>query len=206
MKTLEEDIKSLERAILSEARAEAEQIRAESVQKADAIRLQAQAQAEVDRKKIMEQATREAERIRSQAMATSQLKARTSQLEHREKILEQIFESVRQQLADVQKRKDYEHIVLQMVREAVIQLNARKAVLRADKTTQKVLKDDSLEKLSKELNANISFGKALDEGTGVIVEASDGHLHYDNTLETRLNRMQSGLRSGVYQILTGESA
>ena len=48
------------------------------------------------------------------------------------------------------------------------------------------------------------MGDVLEEGTGVIVDASDGHLHFDNTLETRLSRLQSSLRSSVYHVLMGE--
>jgi vacuolar-type H+-ATPase subunit E/Vma4 len=44
----------------------------------------------------------------------------------------------------------------------------------------------------------------LDEGTGVVVDASAGKLHYDNTLETRLSRLQNSLRSSVYKVLMGE--
>ena len=205
MKTVEEDIKALERAILSEARAEAEQIQADAKAKADVVRKQAQGQAEAERKAILERADQEAERLRSQAIAAGQLKARTLQLEHREKLLEQVFKEARQQLSGVQKRKDYDQIVLQLVREALIQLNASKAEVRADKSTQKLLKNGALDGLANEMKAEISIGKALEHGTGVIIEASDGHLHYDNTLETRLNRLQSGLRSSVHQILIGES-
>ena len=45
----------------------------------------------------------------------------------------------------------------------------------------------------------------LEKGTGVVVETHDGHLQYDNTLETRLNRLQNLLRSPVYHLLMGET-
>jgi vacuolar-type H+-ATPase subunit E/Vma4 len=63
-----------------------------------------------------------------------------------------------------------------------------------------------LDELSKELSGRFSFGGKLEEGTGVVVSASGGKLHYDNTLETRLSRLQGALRSAVYKVLMGESA
>jgi vacuolar-type H+-ATPase subunit E/Vma4 len=36
------------------------------------------------------------------------------------------------------------------------------------------------------------------------VDAADGKLHYDNTLETRLHRLEGTLRSSVYKVLIGE--
>ena len=78
------------------------------------------------------------------------------------------------------------------------------AEVRVDAVTQKFLKDQALNVISKELNTKLSVGKVLDEGTGVVIDADNGRLHYDNTLETRLNRLQSALRSAVYHVLMGE--
>ncbi len=205
MNSSEENIEALTRAILSEAQAEAEQTQADARSKADVIRQRAKLQAESERKAILERAAQEAERLRGQAVATSQLKARALELKHREKLLEQVFKTVRQQLPTVQQRKDYDQIAVQLLREALTQLKAGKAEVRADKATQKSLTNQALEGLSKELKAELSLGKPLEQGIGVVVEASEGHLHYDNTLETRLNRLQSGLRSSAYRILMGET-
>ena len=205
MKTEAQDIDMLERAILTEARDEAEQIKAEAKEKADAIRQRAQGQAEAERKAILDRAREDAERIRGQAVATAQLKARSSQLAHREQLLERVFKAVKEQLPHVQKRPDYDEIAAMLLREAITQLRVNKAEVRADETTQKALKK-SLNEISKELNAELTIGNTIEEGTGVVVDAADGKLHYDNTLETRLNRLQSTLRSSVYQILTGEKA
>ena len=203
MKTEVEDIEMLERAILTEARDETEQIIAEAKKKAEAVRKRAQEQAEEERKAILERASQDAERLRSQAVATAQLKARSLQLAHREQLLERVFKAVKEKLPEVQKRPDYDQVVAMLLREALTQLRVNKAVVRADETTQKILKK-SLDEISKELNVELTMGDVLEEGIGVVVDAADGKIHYDNTLETRLNRLQSTLRSSVYQILTGE--
>ncbi|HET9911614.1 MAG TPA: V-type ATP synthase subunit E family protein [Anaerolineales bacterium] len=204
MRPEEEEIEVLSRAILKEADVDAEQIKEEAKAKADAIRQRAQAEAEQERKQILDQARQEAERLRSQVVANAQLKARTLQLEHREKLLDRVFEAAKQKLPAIQKRADYNRLAAQLLREALVQLKANKAIVRADAATQKILKDGALKELSNELNAELSIGDTLEEGSGVIVDASDGHLHFDNTLETRLRRLQSSLRSSVHQVLMGE--
>jgi vacuolar-type H+-ATPase subunit E/Vma4 len=204
MKPEDENIEALSRAILRDARADAEEIQEEARAKAEAIRQRAQVEAEAERNAILERARQDAERLRSQVVATAQLKARTSQLEHREKLLEKVFEGARQRLSSLQKRADYGQVMEKLLREAITQLNAGSAEVRADEATQKSLDVKVLEKISKELNAKISMGKSLEAGTGVVVDTSDGRLHYDNTLETRLNRLQSVLRSSVHQVLMGE--
>jgi len=203
MKPEAENIEALSRAILRDARAEAGQIQEEARAKAEAIRQRAQAEAEAERKTILERARQDAERVRSQMVATAQLKARTMQLEHREKLLDKVFDAAKQRLSSLQKGADYDQIAARLLKEAIAQLNATSAEVRADEATEKSLKK-VLDQVSKEMNAQITFGPRLESGTGLVVSASGGHLTYDNTLETRLSRLQNTLRSSVYQVLMGE--
>jgi len=201
MDSVEQDIELLARAIMTEAREEAEQLQAEARDKAEAIRKRAQQEAESERNAILAQAKEDADRLRSQTSATTQLKARSTLLEQREKILNEVFEEARKKLSSVKDRSDYGEIAMMLAREALTQLNASEAEVRADETTQKALK---LDELSKELNGKFTFGEKIEEGTGVVVNAEDGKLHYDNTLETRLSRLHGSLRSSVYKLLMGE--
>jgi len=204
MKNAPEDIEKLARAILTEARDEADQMQAEAKEKADAIRKRAQEQAESERKMILERANQDAERLRSQATATAQLKGRSTQLENREKILDGVFEEVKKQLDTVKNRPDYDAIAALLLREALTQLRVKKAEVKADESTQKALKKGALDEISKELKGEFSLAGTLDEGTGIMVDTVDGKIHYDNTLETRLSRLQNTLRSSVYKVLMGE--
>lgn len=206
MKTEPQDIEMLERAIMVEANEEAAQLLAEAKEKADAIRKRAQAEAEAERKLILDRSKQDAERLRSQASATAQLKSRSTQLEEREKLLDSVFEEVKKQLDAVKKRPDYDAIATLLLREALTQLRVNKAEIKADELTQKALKKGALDEISKELKGEFTLSGALEEGTGVVVDAADGKIHYDNTLETRLSRLQSALRSSVHKVLMGEKA
>jgi len=200
------DIDMLSRAILTEARDQSEQIQAEARTRAEAIRKQAQDQAEAERNAILDRARQDAERLRGQAVAAAQLSARSWQLEHREQLLDRVFQAAREKLPEIQKRPGYDKVVAGLLREAVGELKIGKAEVRADAATQKVLKDATLEKLAADLKVQLKLGKPLEEGSGLVVDAADGHLHYDNTFETRLARLQSAVRSSVYQVLMGEKA
>ena len=204
MKTEAQDIEMLERAILTEVRDEAEQIKTEAKEKVEVVRKRAQEHAEEERRAILDRAREDAERLRSQAVATAQLKARSLELAHREQLLERVFKAVRERLPDVQKRPDYDQIAAMLLREALSQLKVNKAEVRADEASQKSLNKGALAEISRELNGEFAMAGALEEGRGVVVDAADGKLHYDNTLETRLRRLQGTLRSSVYQLLIGE--
>ena len=204
MNTEAQDIEMLSRAILTEARDEAEQIKAEAREKAEAIRKRAQEQAEQERKAILDRAREDAERLRGQAVATAQLKARSLQLTNREQLLDRVFKTVRERLAEVQNRPDYDQIAAMLLREALVQLRVNQAQVRADPKTQAVLEKKALGELSRELKGQFTSAGTLEEGTGIIVDAADGKLNYDNTLETRLERLESTLRAAVYKVLIGE--
>jgi vacuolar-type H+-ATPase subunit E/Vma4 len=204
MKNSPEDIEMLARAILTEARDESEQIKAEAAEKAEAVRKRAQEQAESERRMILDRANEDADRLRGQSAATAQLKVRSMKLEDREKLLDGVFEEVKKQLDAVKNRPDYDAIAALLLREALTQLRVKKAEVKADESTQKALKNGALDAISKELNGEFSLVGTLDEGTGIVVDAAGGKIHYDNTLETRLSRLQNTLRSSVYKVLMGE--
>jgi len=201
MKTESEDIDLLARAIMAEANDDAAQLLTEAKEKAEAIRKRAQDQAESERKEILERAKQDVDRLRSQTTATAQLKSRSLQLEQREKLLDNVFTEVKKRLETVKSRPDYGDIAAMLTREALTQLKVDQAEIRADEATRKAL---NLKELSKELNGQYTLSDTLDEGTGVVVSAASGKLSYDNTLETRLSRLQGTLRSAVYKVLMGE--
>ncbi len=205
MRTVEENIKMLSRSILTDAQAEADKILEEAKAKAGTVKQRAEEQAKAERAQILEDATREAERLRGQVVATTQLKARTQILENREKVLNDVFKAAHEQLATIQQWSEYKDIAQSLLREALVQLKGTDVVVRADKTTMKLLNDEAIQKVAKEFNIKIQVGEMLEHGVGVIVETADGHLNYDNTLETRLNRMQNSARSAVYHLLMGET-
>ena len=200
----DENIEPLSRAILKEAEVDAQQMRQEAQTKADAIRQRAKEDAEKVRREILDRAQQEAERLRSQSLSSAQLKARTMQLEQREKLLDKVFQAAREKLGDVQSRKDYDQLAATLLREALMQLRVNKAEVRADEATRKLLEKKAVKDLASELKGEFTLGENLEEGRGVIVDAGDGRLHYDNTLETRLERLQSSLRASVYKMLMGE--
>lgn len=203
--TQDDNIQRLSREIIQQAEADAEKILGEAKTKAEQIRNHAQEVIAADKKRILEQAKNDADRIRGQAIATAQLNARTLILESREKLLVSVFESSMEKIHTVQNYNDYPAIVEILALEAIQQLAVNKVILHADKVTHDLLKDSVLKKISTKFDGTIELGEPLKKGTGIVAETADGHLNYDNTLETRLRRLEGELRSPVYHLLMGET-
>lgn len=205
MVSIDENIRVLSRAVLSDVQGDAEQVLAEARAKAEQIRERAREQAEAERAKILDQATVEADRVRGQVVATNQLKARTLLLEQREKLLEEVFDSAKKRLPSVQRGSDYGKVAQRLLQEAIQQLGGSTIVVRADEETLKSLTPDLVENSAGGTGGQVRLGDSLDKGIGVVAETEDKRRQYDNTLETRLRRMQDTLRSSVYRILMGEA-
>lgn len=201
----DENLRKLAHVVLNEANAEAERILAEAKTKAEIVLQRAQKQAETEHEAILQQALQEAENIRSEAIAAAELQAQTRRLEHREKLLNRVFEAARERLPIITQLTDYDQIARQLVREAVAHLGDEEVRIRTDTQTSKLLSDDALAELSEELGVQLQSGATLPHGAGVVAETVDGHRQYDNTLQARLNRQQDLLRAPVYRILMGKS-
>jgi V-type H+-transporting ATPase subunit E len=201
----DESIEMLSQAVMREAQTEAEQILSQTREDARKILEDAQEQAQAERKVILERASQEEERTRRQAIAAAQIKARTLQLKKREEILNKVFKEARQQLSSLQQWSDYDRIVRNLLREALIRLETGSALIQADEVTLQSLTDEALEEISKELDVKLQVKGTLEQGIGVVVETEDGRRRFDNTLEVRLDRMQDTLRASVYRLLVGES-
>lgn len=203
--TPEDNLDRLSKEIFAQVDSETNQILAEAKQKAEQIRKRAREEAATEKASLLDRAKLDAERVRSQAIATTQMKARTMQLESREKLLNEVFEAARAKLASVQDWSDYDVIVKKLILEAAEQLGSEKIKIKADKVTGKYINEKMLKEVSSELGIKVELAGSLDKGVGIVASTEDGHLTYDNSLETRLTHLENELRSSVYHVLMGET-
>jgi vacuolar-type H+-ATPase subunit E/Vma4 len=206
MRSEEENLQALSRTVQEAARNEADRILADAKTKAEQIRQRGREEAEARRKEILDRAVRDSEHLRSQAVATARMQARKQELEHRDRLLEGIFAEAERRIPEIAKRPDYELIAMRLAGEAAEHLASDSLRIRADEHTRRILTKERLENLSRKTGVKMQAGPALESGTGVVAETADGHRLYDNTLETRLQRMRNGLRAAAYRILTGEES
>jgi vacuolar-type H+-ATPase subunit E/Vma4 len=199
----QDNIESLEQAIIQEAQGEAQQIVESAQTQAQIIYQEAESQVKTEGNGILERARKKADTLRSQAEAAARIDAQTLKLKRREQLLAQVFDRARERLSSATQWPDYDQVARQLVRDAIEHLGSDNVLVRTDPETQKVLTPGVLAELATEIGVYMRPGEPLLEGTGIILETPDGHCRYDNRLETRLARIQSALRTSVYHILTG---
>lgn len=201
----QDNLQTLENAIIAEARKEARQMLDQAKREAEQIEQQAVAETKVECARIIQHAHEQTKVLRSQAIATAQLEAQTLRLQRREHLLNSVFNIAQQRLQEeIPQRSDYVDTLHILIQQGLAHLNVDEVRLYVDEATKLLLDPPTLEKLSQTLNVHLHNGDTLTHKTGVILETLDGHRRYDNTLETRLARMKNALRTEIYHVLRGE--
>jgi V/A-type H+-transporting ATPase subunit E len=197
-------VQALEQAIMEIAQREAQAILDEAKAKADSIRKQAQIDADIENDHVRQEAQQVAALRIDQAIAKAQLEAQMLKLQRREQLLTHTFDKVREQLATIPQRPNYASIVQHLISEAASYLGDEAFVIHTDAATTQLMDDAFLADLAQTLNVRLERGAQLETGTGIVLSTSNGHRRYDNTLETRLTRLQDDVRTTVYHILAGD--
>ncbi len=191
---------------MTEAKRDRQRIISAAQAHAQELHEQAEAESGAERNRIEEAAEAKAARIEKEAMGSAGLEARAFRVRRRESLLQCVFDEALEHLSSPEGLEDYKSIVEGLVTEASEHLGGLAVVkVSADNYTSTLLDPTFLDHLSELIGYHIEIGEPLLEGTGIILESPDGRLRYDNTFQTRLNRMRSALRTSVYRILMGEA-
>ncbi len=200
-----EGTETLQEAIEAEAKRDRERILMEAQSRVQVLRDQAEADAEKQRAQLIRDAETRAARMRQEATGLARLEAQGVRAAKREALLDDVFRQAACRLGELLSADDYRETVEDLVVDAVSHLGAGgELTILADMQTAAILDQDTLARLAEKTETKLSLGKPLAEGTGVVLQSEDGRLRYDNTLQSRLNRMRAELRASVYRVLMGD--
>ncbi len=187
---IEEDADKEANGVLVEARGKVEEIIKE-----------AQTKAREEEEGIIQKGRREAELVKQRIIADAKLRARKQKLDLKEAAIEAAFSEAERELQKLPSTSKYPSILLRIIKEAVASIGTDIEIL-ASKADRKLLNQNSLKTLSKELGVNVALAPQMIETYGgAVVRTKDGKIEVDNTFETRMSRMRDSLRSEVAKIL-----
>lgn len=152
---------------------------------------------------ILESAKKQAESLKRQIIGSSRLSARNNQLILIEDSVKTVFEMARKRLLSLHEEPDYEKLMKQALLNSLNEIGKNDLSIECNKTdsslVRKVVDNINKEKGTKMVVAN----KNIDILGGIRATSSDGTLTYDDSIDSRIERLKPLIRKNIVQILRG---
>ena len=155
--------------------------------------------------KIVQGARKQAENLKRQIVGSSRLASRNKQLVIVETAVNDAFEVAKKKLESSAKEKSYSSLINKMLKESISAIGSNEVIVECNKRDTDLVKK-SISGLSKD---NIEAKAVLSEKSinvigGIRMRSADGSMTYDNTLDSRIERLKPLIRKNIVQMLRGE--
>jgi V/A-type H+/Na+-transporting ATPase subunit E len=152
---------------------------------------------------IIGNAKKQAENLKRQIIGSSRLSARNSQLVLIEDSVNTVFEMARKKLLSLHNEPNYENIVKQALLSSLNEIGKDDLSIECNKTDSKMVRK-LVESINKEKGTKmVVIDKNIDILGGIRATSSDGTLTYDDSIDSRIERLKPLIRKNIVQILRG---
>jgi V/A-type H+-transporting ATPase subunit E len=161
---------------------------------------------EAERTRIIESAKKQAENLKRQIVGSSRLAVRNQELLMIENAVNNAFEEARKKLAASGGKDSYRTLMASLVEESVSSVGSDGVVVECNRNdaelVSKILAD--LQKKNPRIKAKVS-DQHIEAIGGIRVKSADGTMTYDNTIDSRIERLKPLIRKNIAQMLRGEA-
>jgi V/A-type H+/Na+-transporting ATPase subunit E len=161
---------------------------------------------ESERTTIIEAARKQAENLKRQIIGSARLAARNQELLTIENAVNKAFEEARTILLQASSTKDsYKELLKHMVEESISAVGGSNAVtIECNKNDAELVRKivSDLQDSGKVQQARVS-DQLIDVLGGIRIKSADGMMTYDNTLDSRIERLKPLIRKNIAQMLRG---
>jgi V/A-type H+/Na+-transporting ATPase subunit E len=160
---------------------------------------------EADRTRIVEAARKQAENLRRQIIGSARLAARNQELLTIENAVYKAFEDAKKKLQASNSQDSYKELLKHMIEESISAVGGSNAVIiECNKNDAELVRKvvSELQNSGKVLQARVS-DQYIDVLGGIRIKSADGTMTYDNTLDSRIERLKPLIRKNIAQMLRG---
>lgn len=191
-------------SIMSEAQEKADVIIQEVNAEVSAIQAKADKTAEVEKTRILENGKKQSDMRYQQIISEAKMNARRAKLGAREEVIEAAFSQAVGELKQKASSRsaDYEDSLIKMIKEAADEIGGDDLIIQLNEADTNQFKSEissgnafGIEGIKFEL------GEPINTIGGAILKTSNGDIEVNNTIEARLDRFKSILRSEVANVL-----
>ena len=191
-------------SIMSEAQGKADIIMQEANAEIATINADAEKTAESEKNKILENGKKQSDMRYQQIISEAKMNARRAELGAKEEVIEAAFDKATDDLKDIASSgsEEYDDSLTKIIKEAVDEIGGKDLIIQ--------LNEADTNKFKSQLDSSSTFqiddvkfqlGEPIDTIGGAIVKTKNGDIEVNNTIESRLDRFKSVLRSEVADVL-----
>ena len=191
-------------SIMSEAQGKADIIMQEANAEIATINADAEKTAESEKNKILENGKKQSDMRYQQIISEAKMNARRAELGAKEEVIEAAFEKATAELKEKAASGDeeYDDALTKMIKEAADELGSKDLIIQLNEADTNKFKDQLSDVSTFQIeDINFEIGEPIDTIGGAILKTSNGDIEVNNTIEARLDRFKSLLRSEVAEIL-----
>jgi V/A-type H+-transporting ATPase subunit E len=161
---------------------------------------------EAERTRIIEAAKKQAENLKRQIIGSARLGARNQELLTIENAVNKAFEEAKKKLQASGSTDRYKQLLKQMIEESMSAVGESNAVIiECNKNDVELVRNvvSELQTRGKlQQQARVS-DQHIDVLGGIRIKSADGTMSYDNTLDSRIERLKPLIRKNIAQMLRG---
>ena len=191
-------------SIMSEAQEKADVIIQEANAEVSAITAKAEKTAEAEKIKIQDNGKKQSDMRYQQIISEAKMNARRAELGAKEEVIEAAFTKATEELKAKAASGDdeYKDSLSMMIKEAADEIGSKDLIIQLNERDTNDIKS-RISDVSTFQIEDITFeiGEPIDAIGGAILKTSNGDIEVNNTIEARLDRFKSILRSEVAEIL-----
>ena len=191
-------------SIMSEAQGKADIIMQDANAEVATITANAEKTAESEKSKILDNGKKQSDMRYQQIISEAKMNARRAELGAKEEVIEAAFDKATDELKSIASSgsEEYDDSLSKMIKEAVDELGSKDLILQLNEADTNKFKSQ-LDSSSTFQIDDVTFelGEPIDTIGGAIVKTKSGDIEVNNTIESRLERFKSVLRSEVANVL-----
>ena len=190
-------------SIMSEAQGKADVIIQDANAEVSAIQAKAEKTAEAEKTKILENGKKQSEMRYQQIISEAKMNARRAKLDAKEDVIEAAFSQATGELKEkaAEGGEEYKDSLSKMIKEAADEIGSDDLIIQLNEAdTDKIKQDLSSDTFELE-GIKFQIGEPIKTIGGAVLKTSNGDIEVNNTIEARLDRFKSVLRSEVANIL-----
>ena len=193
-------------SIMSVAQEKADGIIQDANAEVSQINANAEKTAEAEKTKILENGKKQSDMRYQQIISEAKMNARRAELGAKEEVIEAAFNQAVGELKTKASSGDdeYKDSLSKMIKEAADEIGGNDLILQLNEADTQKFKDDLSSQGSDSFEIDgikFTLGEPIDAIGGAILKTANGDIEVNNTIEARLERFKSILRSEVAEIL-----